>query len=302
MTTVLKQRHAPGEWVYAQGDPASFFYCIVSGEVEVVRTLGDGTQQVLGGRGPGEYFGELSMLEGRETHSVGMRAARHSNVPVEVLKLSRADFEAGFMFDDASASHASHQHEPEDEAARPVRSLGTPYDANDIPPPAASGFTEEDLRRRLLGFIRMVSRKQLTTLQHGETVFTAGDRADRFYYVSRGELAVDTGNEGPEGALKRSDSMRAVIKEGEGFGEWAIVRNANRAHTIFCASEQCEVVSIAARDFLQLVQKSEVVRRGFIELKESAAGTRPSVFVGDRPKPARTMRRASEAESGCTDS
>ena len=105
---------------------------------------------------------------------------------------------------------------------------------------------------------------------------------------------MDTRGEGPQAALKRTDSVQAVIKEGEGFGEWALVRGMNRGHTIFCASEKCEVVSIAARDFLQLVQKSEVVRRSFSELKNSAAGTRPSVFVGDRPKP---PKRKTEGEA-----
>ena len=52
--------------------------------------------------------------------------------------------------------------------------------------------------------------------------------------------------------------------------------------------------TISARDFLQLVQKSEVVRRSFSELKNSAAGTRPSVFVGDRPKP---PKRKTEGEA-----
>jgi CRP-like cAMP-binding protein len=45
---------------------------------------------------------------------------------------------------------------------------------------------------------------------------------------------------------------QAVIKEGEGFGEWALIRNLSRAHTIYCASDECEVVSILGRDFLQV--------------------------------------------------
>ena len=49
--------------------------------------------------------------------------------------------------------------------------------------------------------------------------------------------------------------------------------------------------SNAARDFLQLFNKSEVVRRSFDELKSAVARGRPSVFVGDRPAP---RRRASE--------
>ena len=54
---------------------------------------------------------------------------------------------------------------------------------------------------------------------------------------------------------------------------------------VYCASEKCEVVSILSRDFLQLVNKSEVVRRSFKELQKGAGGSRPSLFVANRPMP-----------------
>lgn len=291
MATVLNQSVPPGEFVFKQGDPATYFYCIVSGEVEIVRRADDGSQQVLNRLGPGEYFGEMSMLEGRETRSVGVRAAEHSPGAVEVLKLSRADFEAGFMFEHTqSASRAAIAAGEASGTRLGERTLrrATSFIPSAVHSEIASGvgrFTEEELRSKLLGFIRMVSRKQLTILERGEPVFEAGDPADRFYILAHGELAVDTRHVGAAEVLRRQDSMQAVIKEGEGFGEWALLRNLNRAHTIFCASPQCEVVSILGRDFLQLVEKSEVVRRSFRELKSSRAGSRPSLFVGDRPKP-----------------
>lgn len=55
--------------------------------------------------------------------------------------------------------------------------------------------------------------------------------------------------------------------------------------TCFACGRRCEVVSIAARDFLQLFEKSAVVKRSFQELKSAVAGGRPSVFVADRPAP-----------------
>ena len=106
-------------------------------------------------------------------------------------------------------------------------------------------FSEEELRTKLLGFIRMVSRKQLTTLERGESVFQAGDPADRFYILASGELAVDTKGVGAKRLLEAVDSGTTgiaeertiensppVIREGEGFGEWALLRNLSRAHTV----------------------------------------------------------------------
>jgi hypothetical protein len=37
MTNVLKQTVEPGNFIFRQGDPADYFYCIISGEVEIVR-------------------------------------------------------------------------------------------------------------------------------------------------------------------------------------------------------------------------------------------------------------------------
>ena len=117
--------------------------------------------------------------------------------PVEVLKLSRADFETGFMFELPREFHLEEQYVPlakeqpgeadakvqaagGHEAAGPaktMRSLGTPYTAPEElkGQKAVAAYTEDDLRRRLLGFIRMVSRKELLNLKLGEILFKAGD-------------------------------------------------------------------------------------------------------------------------------
>ena len=51
------------------------------------------------------------MLEGRATRSVSIRAVPTSDAPVEVLKLSRADFEAGFMFENQKPGAQRAQHD-----------------------------------------------------------------------------------------------------------------------------------------------------------------------------------------------
>ena len=76
-----------------------------------MRTSEDGIPRVLNSLGPGDYFGEMSMLEGRATRSVRIRAVPTSDAPVEVLKLSRADFEAGFMFENQKPGAQRAQHD-----------------------------------------------------------------------------------------------------------------------------------------------------------------------------------------------
>jgi serine phosphatase RsbU (regulator of sigma subunit) len=46
-----------------QGENEDTFYIVLEGEVAIVQDLDDGRRRSLGSRGPGEYFGELSLLD-----------------------------------------------------------------------------------------------------------------------------------------------------------------------------------------------------------------------------------------------
>jgi CRP-like cAMP-binding protein len=59
----------PGETVFDEGDPGERLYVISAGEVELSREEG-GRRRVVASLGPGDFFGELSALQG------GVRTAR----------------------------------------------------------------------------------------------------------------------------------------------------------------------------------------------------------------------------------
>jgi CRP-like cAMP-binding protein len=54
-----EQQYAPGEVVVREGAPATHLYLIVSGSALVEQ----GTQGTVGRMGPGEFFGELALIE-----------------------------------------------------------------------------------------------------------------------------------------------------------------------------------------------------------------------------------------------
>jgi len=93
-TTALKLRSAyqrelaPGETVFATGDPGEKLYVIQSGEVEITRE-GAGAPRVVGRLGPGDFFGELGVVLGKpcSTRAVAVRATR-------LLELDRDTLEA----------------------------------------------------------------------------------------------------------------------------------------------------------------------------------------------------------------
>jgi CRP-like cAMP-binding protein len=74
----------PGQIIVTQGTPGQAFYLILSGRVEILR---DG--QSLGAFGPGDFFGEMSLLD-QAPRSATIRALEHTNC----LMLSSWDFKA----------------------------------------------------------------------------------------------------------------------------------------------------------------------------------------------------------------
>ncbi|MFQ5974609.1 MAG: cyclic nucleotide-binding domain-containing protein [Alphaproteobacteria bacterium] len=61
---MAERKYRPGEVLFRQDEPSDVVGRIVSGDVEVVKERGD-QAVVLGRIGPGEYVGEMGVLEGR---------------------------------------------------------------------------------------------------------------------------------------------------------------------------------------------------------------------------------------------
>jgi NADH dehydrogenase len=83
---VVPMRFSAGETIVRQGEIASRFYVITSGEVEVVQEV-DGRQQQLRRLGPGRHFGELALLQNLK-RTASVRAVTDTTV----LALARQDF------------------------------------------------------------------------------------------------------------------------------------------------------------------------------------------------------------------
>ena len=77
---------APGEEIVRMGEAGSTLYVIRSGRVNVVREQASGNSVVLAMFGPGEFFGELSIVDG-ERRSASVIAVE----PTETVALGRFD-------------------------------------------------------------------------------------------------------------------------------------------------------------------------------------------------------------------
>ncbi|MBN1259126.1 MAG: cyclic nucleotide-binding domain-containing protein, partial [Anaerolineae bacterium] len=77
----------PGEWLFAQGQPASRLYLILRGRVRLTALDREGIIRHLGDKEPGDSFGETGLLVG-DFHDATAEALS----PTEVLYLERAPF------------------------------------------------------------------------------------------------------------------------------------------------------------------------------------------------------------------
>jgi CRP/FNR family transcriptional regulator, cyclic AMP receptor protein len=86
------RRFRKDQTVFHQGDPGDALFVIATGSVKVVLPSPDtGESAILVTLGPGDFFGELALLDG-EAHSATVITLE----PTETLVLGRADFDALF--------------------------------------------------------------------------------------------------------------------------------------------------------------------------------------------------------------
>ncbi|MFM1943913.1 MAG: hypothetical protein RI897_2895 [Verrucomicrobiota bacterium] len=82
------QDYIPGEVIFNEGDSGEYAFLIMSGEVEILKEIGEPEPKVIARLGVGEIVGELAVI----SHSPRTAAARAAT-PVRIRILSKADIE-----------------------------------------------------------------------------------------------------------------------------------------------------------------------------------------------------------------
>jgi CRP/FNR family transcriptional regulator/CRP/FNR family cyclic AMP-dependent transcriptional regulator len=84
---VKRRAFRPGEVIFHRDDAGQVLYVIQSGKVKIYITSQDGQEVSLAVFGPGDYFGELALLDGQPRSASAIAIE-----PVETFALQRTDF------------------------------------------------------------------------------------------------------------------------------------------------------------------------------------------------------------------
>lgn len=116
--------------------------------------------------------------------------------------------------------------------------------SNHLPCQALTGFTLEHLSKD--GSLGRIKR-----FRKGADIWRPDDRADRIYFLRRGQVVVMTGNS--EG----NEVIMQVIEKGEPFGELCFCsQEKGLRHTMARTVTESEVLEISHQDFLKYLQKN----------------------------------------------
>ena len=73
-TAFYRQTFPAGVLLFHEGDPGNAFSIVLSGEIEIIKSMGKAEERLLSVIGPGDFLGEMSLLEPNRLRSASARA------------------------------------------------------------------------------------------------------------------------------------------------------------------------------------------------------------------------------------
>jgi len=217
-----------GTQIIREGAPADSFYIIRSGDVDIIKSTKWGQAARIKTLKCGEGFGEMALLtqSSRDTSVI-------ARTRVKLYKLLKKDFE-DILQSDSEFTRLMIKSFRENHKYNMLKTL--------------QPFALLEPQRMLMLMDRLKEKIYLT----GEYIITEGEAGDRYFVIKSGCVSVKQ-NKGT------NDSERvAVLRDGEGFGEEALIRDKGRNATVQ-ALDDTTVYILERDDF------DEILRDSFIE-------------------------------------
>jgi putative peptide zinc metalloprotease protein len=240
---LTEERFRPADRVVVEGDTDDRLYLIVEGRAEA-STIGPSGIVPLATLGPGELFGELSLLEAGSSRQATVTAVE----PLLLLSLRATDFR--LALDAHPEGRAAFEKLADDLLVTKLLKQASPF----------STLDGERLRR-------LAARLERLEVPTGETIIRQGEAGEECYVLRSGRVEVLTsGAQGDERIL-------ATLDPGSLFGEAALLTDGLRNATVR-ALKPSTLLVLRRTDLLEVLGEDRQTRERMLEL----------VRMRDRPR------------------
>jgi putative peptide zinc metalloprotease protein len=240
---LTEERFRPADRVVVEGDTDDRLYLIAEGRAEA-STIGPSGIVPLATLGPGELFGELSLLEAGSSRQATVTAVE----PLLLLSLRATDFR--LALDAHPEGRAAFEKLADDLLVTKLLKQASPF----------STLDGERLRR-------LAARLERLEVPTGETIIRQGEAGEECYVLRSGRVEVLTsGAQGDERIL-------ATLDPGSLFGEAALLTDGLRNATVR-ALKPSTLLVLRRTDLLEVLGEDRQTRERMLEL----------VRMRDRPR------------------
>ena len=205
----------PGEALFQRNDYSDSFYSIIDGGVEVEVAVDGQTRQVP--LGPGQFFGEMSLISGRRRNAT-VRAGSAGAVLVETPRRSMNKLIAS--------------------VAAVKRVLDETFLLRAIQARIAPGVPPAALRD-------LAASATICRYEAGEVLFREGEAGDSLHLIRKGSVTVSR-------QIKGRDTVLAYLPAGHYVGEMALLSDLPRSASI-TAAVATETLRLGAPEFKALM-------------------------------------------------
>ncbi len=242
-SSLTEERFRSADTVVVEDSTDDRLYLIVEGQAES-STVGTSGIVPLATLGPGELFGEISLLEPGSRRRSTVTAVE----PLLLLGLQAADFRRAL--DAHPEARSAFEKLADDLLVTKLLKQASPFATLD----------GERLRR-------LAARLERLEVPAGETIIRRGETGEECYVLRSGRVEVlARGAQGDERVL-------ATLDPGSIFGEAALLTNEPRNATVR-AIESCTLLALRRTDLLEVLDEDRQTRERMLEL----------VRMRDRPR------------------
>jgi CRP-like cAMP-binding protein len=245
----------PGQNIFAQDDPGSEMYIVQSGGVDIIRQASGG-EELLASLGPGEFFGEMALVDERPRSATARAAAEEGAVLVSVNRdflFRYAEKDTGFVMMVLSALSA--RLESTDSL---LLQKYASMELSPMTPDELAGHTEPKSAAFLKSFQGAADPAGFRKVERGGVIFRQEEPGAEMFIILDGQVRISQQDGGNMFAL-------AELGRGDFFGEMALISGHSRTATATALSPAV-LMPVSGENFKERARKEPQVALHLVQI------------------------------------